>query len=492
VQKRILSIVVIAFLFVSIIFAGCSKFDTTDIGSDLLPAVDNVSTFEEILPIITTQGIFNPDTTRVGSTDDNVLGRITSDPLFGTTQASVYAQFKPTFYPFHYNIPKDSLVAFDSVVLCLSYKGNWGDSMVPLELQVKEVLPNTGGLWDSIYIKKDINYAPALGSTIGTATINISGLKNFIVYANRKDSVKNQIRIKLSTAFAASLFTRDSSETGANNSFRSDALFRAFNNGIAISANGSGNALLYTNFSDPNTRLEVHFRRKNGAVIDTTFTSLKVAIGNAGVSPSSTANNIIRNRPAFTSPDEIYLQTTPGTYANLSIPQLSTLSNRIIHRAEIIVEQIPDIINSPFAAPDFLYIDLKDTSTNSAINKWKPVYFDLNPGVGYDPDFKLGAFFPTGGIDFRYYGGFVNNKTDQFGNAIKYYNFNITRYVQRIVTNRTPNYILRLFAPYEFTYPQYSSNYIPFGNRLAEGRIKVGSGSNPNYKMRLRLVYSKI
>ncbi len=488
-QKRILSIATVALLF-SIIFVGCSKLDTTDIGSDLLPAVDNVTTFDTILPIITTQGIFNPDTTRVGSTDDNVLGRITSDPLFGTTQASIYAQFKPTFYPYYYDI-KDSLVGFDSVVLCLSYKGNWGDSTVPLQLQVKEVLPNAGGLWDSIYVRKDINYAPALGNTIGTATINISDLNNYIVYANHKDSVKNQIRIKLSTAFATSLFARDSSVAGANNSFRSDSLFRAFNNGIAIIANGSGNALLYTNFNDANSKLEIHYRRKNAGVIDTTFSLLKVSISNAGVSPSSTANNIIRNRPAFTSPNEIYLQTTPGTYANLSIPQLSALSNRIIHRAEIIVEQIPDIVNNPFAEPDFLYIDLKDTGTT---NNWKPVYFDLNPGVRYDPDFKSNSisFFPTGGIDFVYYGGFVKNKTDQFGNAIKYYNFNITRHVQQIVTNHTPNYPLRLFAPHEFTYPQYSSGFIPFGNRLAEGRIKVGGGNNANYKMRLRIIYSKI
>jgi hypothetical protein len=116
----------------------------------------------------------------------------------------------------------------------------------------------------------------------------------------------------------------------------------------------------------------------------------------------------------------------------------------------------------------------------------------LNPGVGYDPDFKLGSFFPTGGIDFLYYGGYARDKKDQFNNLIKYYNFNITRYVQQIVTNHTPNYSLRLFAPSEFTYSQYSSGFIPFGNRLAEGRIKVGGGNNPNYKMRLRLVYSKI
>jgi Domain of unknown function (DUF4270) len=503
-QKRILFITIIALIF-SVTFAGCSKLDTTDIGSDLLPAVDNVNTFEEILPVNTTQGIFNPDTTQVGATDDHVLGKINNDPLFGTTEANVYAQFKPTFYPYYYNIPKDSLVAFDSVVLCLAYKGNWGDSLIPLQLQVKEIanIPGNNGQWDSVYKIKSINYAPTTGSgVIGNATINIADLGKYMVYTNHKDSVKNQIRIKLSGAFVTELFLRDSSISGPKNSFRSDSLFRAFNNGIAIIANGSGNSLVYTNLNDANTKLEIHYRRKNGATIDTTFSSFKIALASTSspILPSSTANYIKRTRPAFTSPNEIYLQATPGTYANLNIPALSTLSNRIVHRAEIIIEQIPFNTQSDndFSAPDFLYIDLKDTT---ATDRWKPIYFDLNPSLGYDPD-NGNVFFPRSGsglaIDYAYHGGYPRSKTDMFNNPIKYYNFNITRYVQQIVTKHTTNYNLRLYAPYLINYPQYynasisESGQRTGNNLLATGRVRVGSGTNPNYKMRLRIVYSKI
>ena len=40
---------------------------------------------------------------------------------------------------------------------------------------------------------------------------------------------------------------------------------------------------------------------------------------------------------------------------------------------------------------------------------------------------------------------------------------------------------------------EYSKSLVfAFKNSLANGRIKVGSGSNPNYKLRLRIVYSKI
>ncbi|MGC4104665.1 DUF4270 family protein [Ferruginibacter sp.] len=492
-QKRILPLTFIAFLF-SLVIAGCSKLDTTDIGSDLLPAVDNVSTFDTVLSITTTQGVF-ADTTKVYNTDDQVLGHITNDPLFGTTQADVFAQFKPGFFPFYYGNAGDTIVGFDSVVLCLSYKGFWGDTSVPVQLQVFEVQNNTGGLWDSVYQGKTVNFAPTLtGGAIGTALVDVRTLGNYIKYTNGKDSVKNQIRIKLNSSFANALFTRD---TLHNDAFKSDSLFRVFQNGLGIVAGGSGNGLIYTNLTDTSSKLEIHYRRKNtSGVTDTSYTALKITTSTVDVvPPSSTADHIVRNRPAQVSnplPGEIYLQTSPGTYANLSIPALSTLSNRIVHRAELIVEQIPTnpLFDGIFSAPNFLYVDLKDTG---ATNKWKPLYFDLNPNTGYDPDFVQSTiFYPSGGPDFGYFGGFVRDKNDAFGNPIKYYNINITRYVQQIVTKHTPNYNLRLFAPYDFSYSQYATDVFIYNNKLAAGRVKVGGGTNANYKMRLRIVYSKI
>lgn len=496
-HKRILPIVAITFFSVSCLIISCSKLDTTDIGSDLLPAVDNINTFETLLTINTTQGVVNPDTTLVSNLSDHLLGKITGDPLFGTTTANIFAQFKPTFYPYYYGNPNDTIVGFDSVVLCLSYRGNWGDSSQLIDLQVKEISNSANGIWDSLYQSKDINYAPATnGSIIGSTTVNTASLGQYVKYANGKDSVKNQIRIKLSAAFANTIFARDTNILG-NNSFRNDSLFRVFNKGIAIIAN-TGNCLLYTNLTDTSSKLEVHYRRKNGGAVDTVFSSLKVATNNFGLfPPSSTANNIIRNRAGFPvsapAPDEIYLQTTPGTFANLKIPSLDTLSNRIIHRAEIIIEQIPNNtqLDNTFSAPNYLYLDLKDTSI-SATEKWKTIYFDLNPNVSYDPDLKVNSFYPTGGIDFFSYGGYVRSGKDVFSNPIKYYNFNITRYVQQIVTKHTTNYTLRLSAPSYLYYPQYSNSYIPYSNNTGQGRVKVGGGSNANYKMRLRLVYSKI
>lgn len=492
-QKRILFLITVLTSFYFII-GGCAKLDTTDIGSDLLPAVDNVNTFAAEYDITTTQGFFNPDTAVITRADDHVLGKINNDPLFGTTTANVYAQFKPSFYPFYWGNAGDTIVGFDSVVLCLSYKGYWGDSLVPLSLQVREV--NSGGLWDSLNIlSRPVNYTPNSGTTIGNALVDLTKVGNYVVYSNKKDSARNHIRIKLSSSFANSLFARDSLPAG-NNTFRTDSAFRVFQKGIAVIANGSGNCLLYTNLTDSMSRLEVHYRKKNGGAVDTSFTSLRmISSATSNNIASITVNNIIRNRTgaeiASANPNYIYLQTSPGTYANLHIPALDTLSNRIVHRAEIIMDQVPDnpYLDSAFTSPDFLYLDLVDSTTSTP--KWKPVYFDLNYNAGYDPDFKTANFFPSGGIDYFTFGGFVRFKSDGLGSR-RFYNFNITRHVQQRLTKHTPNYTFRLFAPYSFKYPQHFESDIPGNNKIAKGRVRLGSGTNANYRMRLRIIYSNI
>lgn len=511
-QRRILLIGAIALLLLSsLINWSCSKLDTTNIGSDLIPAVDNVHTFADTLTINTTQGIFN-DTTLVPREVDHVLGRINTDPLFGQTTANIFMQLKPTFYPYYYGNAKDTInnslvpgTGFDSVVLCINYKGFWGDSNQLIHLEVRTVNQNNG-LWDSIYKTKNINFVPSTGATIGSADVDVRTLGNYVKYSNHRDSSVNQIRIKLSSSFANLLFTRDTTDGSPNNAFRTDTLFKLFNNGIAVLATGSGNGLMYCNLADTNTKLEVHYRRRNGGIIDTAFSSLILNNYPSGISsngvvvngPSSTVNNIIRNRAGFPvstpAPGELYLQTTPGTYVNLDIPALSTMPNRIIHRAELIVQQIPNntFFDGIFSPPSFLYVDLKDTGTTQ---KWKPIYFDLNPSSPYDPDntAAFSTYFPAQGIDLFYHGGYVRSGTDYLGNPNKYYNFNISRYIQQLVTKHAPNYQLRLYAPSNLYYPQMTdAAYIPFTNATAKGRVKIGGGNNPNYRMMLRIVYSNL
>ena len=501
-QKRILPLAVTAVLLISLFSLNCTKLDTTDIGSDQLPIVDNVNTFADTLLINSTQGYFN-DSTTIGKYDDYAVGSITNDPLFGTTTANIYMQLKPAFYPYYFGNSGDTIVGFDSVVLCLKYAGFWGDSLLPVGLVVKEVID--GAFKDSAsnsnFIENTTAYRPNVsGTVLGSASIDARKMADTIYLNNGRDKVINQIRIKLSAAWAAQLFNRDSIKSNSvNNAFYNDSIYLSFYNGIAVIASGTGNGLLYASLSDTATKLEVHYRKKNGGKVDSVYSSLRLnpsrgnSVANAPV--SNTSNYISRNWNGFPvknpAATEHYLQTSPGTFVNLNIPALAGLSNRVIHRAEIIVQQIPTdpILDEKFSAPNFLFLDLKDTGTTT---KWKPIYFDLNTSEIYYPDYKVSPYFPSQ-IDYQYFGGYRRSKTDPLtGNLIKFYTFNISRYVQQIVTDRTRSYDLRLYAPFNLNYPQYSPTFVPFGNNIAFGRVRIGSGTNPNYKLRLRIVYSKL
>jgi hypothetical protein len=210
------------------------------------------------------------------------------------------------------------------------------------------------------------------------------------------------------------------------------------------------------NLLEPQTRLELHYKRKNGGAVDTTYSSFFYNSGFQGefVRRGSLSNKIERVRnPLPSGAEELYLQTSPGTFANLEIPGLSGYSNRIIHRAELQIQQIPDPVNDRiFVAPNFMYLDLIDSN----INKWKPIYFDLNPGTFYDPDFKTPGFpyYPSNFIvDFAYFGGLLR-KRETLAGPQAYYHFNISRHVQQIATKGTRNYKFRLFPAHSYSLPQ--------------------------------------
>jgi hypothetical protein len=501
VNKRLLPTALAAYIFVVFVNWSCTKLDTTNLGSDLIPAVDNVNTFADTLDINTTQGIF-ADSFKIYNSENNVLGLINNDPLFGNTEADMFFQLKPGFFPYYFGNSNDSIINVDSVVLGLSYKGVWGDTTKLQQLEVYEINDATFG--DSVFQYKNINYQPVLGAMVGSASIDIRTLpaKRFI--SNGKDSVTNQVRIKLSEQFRQGLAARDTTPLSSNNAFRSDSLFRKAYKGLAVKS-ASGNALMYINLTDANTRLEVYVRKKNKAsgIIDTAYNSFKINTANLGNNlPSASSNYIKRfyspqilNNVTNTAPTALYLQTGPGTFANLSIPGLTGLSNRIVHRASIYMEQDPvDVItDSIFSAPPYMYLDLIDTGAT----KWKPVYYDLSPTVAYDPDNKNGyIYFPgDGAVDHNYFGGVARSRLNAIGQKVIYYEINISRHVQQIATKGTINYRMRLFPAFRMYYPQYSGAVeIPYDNPLAFGRVKLKSGHYPDKRMKMKLIiiYSKI
>lgn len=486
------------------IISSCTKIDTTTIGGDLIP-VDNETTFADTLDIIGTQGTFTDDITTTNRSTTHVLGAITNDPVFGKTNAELFLELKPGFFPYYFGAAGDTIdpvfdnrTRFDSAVLCLSYKYFYGDTNQLQSFKVYAINNSTTDFKDTSY---RLNYRPdgGLGTLIGSATINPKRLADTIHFpGSAAATVNNQLRIKLDNDFLNSFigkWTKADTAAGSTSIYRSDTNFRAAFKGFAIvhDDNTAGSGLFYVSLTDNTTRLEVHYVKRNKAVIDTSFSSFYLTNGNTNVVNSAHANFVQRDSTGSELKDNrqgdaLYIQTTPGTYANLSIPGLANRKNAIIHRAEIFVEQIPSL-DPPTAAiddylipPAYLYLDLID----SANKGFKPIYLDLNPSSIYDPDNSI-TYFPAAGIDYNYFGGY-QHYADSNGKKVYYFTFNITRYVQRMATNGEYNYNFRLYAPVDLYYRGYKTS---FTNSLAYGRIKIGNGINRG-KMRLRIVYSKI
>jgi hypothetical protein len=498
-----------AIFFLLITAAGCTKIDTTTLGSDLIPAVDNVNTFATTFDVHGTQGTFG-DSDRVAITDLHVLGAITNDPVFGKTEAEIFLEMKPNFYPYYFGSAGDTInptvndsTGFDSAVLCLSVKSYYGDTQNPQKFQVYAIKNSSTDFNDSSYL---INYRPNgdwLMNRIDSelTLVDPRRLADTVHYpGSAAITTTNQIRIKLKKDFLDALVADRDTTAAGNGLYKNDANFRSFLKGIAIIPDPSTNpnGLFYVNIIDATTRLEIHYRKKSKTgVVDTSFSSftffprLDTAIGR-----SPHANYLQRDSSGSElvsrDTDALYILSSPGTYANLKIPGLDTLPNCIIHRAEIIAEQVlssnPSIaaIDKILIPPLYLYIDLVDAA--SSTHPFKPVYYDLNTSNYYDPD-NSSAFFPAQGINFNYFGGTRKSKTNISGDLIYYYDFNVSRYVQNMVTKDSTNYPLRLYAPSEL---QYYSRKISFSNNRADGRIKIGNGNNPGYKLRMRIVYSKI
>ncbi len=499
-SRRLLPIAVAATLISVSFFTACNKLDTTDLGSNLIPQVDNVSTFADTLPVTVTQGFFN-DTALLVSTSDFPLGTIGAgeDPVFGKTTSSLYAELKPSVYPFTFGNP-DSLnfagAGFDSVVLCLAYTGFYGDTTVPQRIEVRPItssdLPDTTAF---PFTKRP----SGLGAPIASAVINPSTLRNWVVFRNKKDSVQNQIRIRITDpTFLNDLYHRDTLPTPGNNAFRSDSTWKLQYKGFGIitDSNYTGRkGLFYCNLANSLTRLEVHYRIRNAGKIDTTFASFGFATSVIGANRRSAyACNLTRTytgaeilQPQAPPAQAVYIQTGPGTYANVEIPGLTGMTNRIIHRAELFLEQIPgnQAVDTIFTAPSYLYMDNVDTGTAN----FRPIPYDLNPNISY-------PFYPgLTNFDIGYFGGFRRYKTDPLtGKAIAYYTFNISRHVQSIVTRHERVLPFRIYAPYQLDYTKQLGVFgkESFYNAVAYGRVKLGTGANPNYRMRLRIIYSKI
>ena len=481
----------------TIIFFGCKKLnEATDLGGGLIPPVDNITTFDTSITVLAyndTLGIVN-DSIRLDPSEEFFLGKINSDPFFGKTDARLFLELKPPSYPFTFLNKSDSLY-IDSVVLVLDYAETYGDSVLPQAINVYEIDQSGNFKPDSLYLIRQSNLT--YSNLLGSKTITPQRLKDSVkVY---KDTTISQLRIKLNNSFGTRLLSYDSTSNLLTGAYANDSVFRSKFKGFAVQSMNTGNAIMGFDLSGGGTKLAIYYKYEKRITplvqkLDTTVAYFTFKTGLSTGVNSAAANHIIRDytgTPAQaslnngTSPDPIlYLQNTPGTYASIKIPDLATINNRVIHRAELVMEQVYDISDSLYRSPDFLYLDAVDPTITS-FQKFRAIPYDLHLNDGRTA------------IDYSGFGVTPIISTDISGNRIRTWKFNITRYVQHVLTQTQSLYELRLFPAFRFIEqfgipPASEPTFIAVNPAIAKGRIRLGGGNHPAQKMKLRLIYSKL
>lgn len=494
-------------LAVLIFFSSCRKInEATELGGGLIPPVDYIHTFDTLINTFAYNDSFGlvNDSLRLGKNDEYFMGLISNDPIMGKTDAKVFFELKPFYYPFTFGNTNPDSLYLDSVVLVMSYVETYGDTNALQQVNVYEVDNNlsvNNFRPDSFYLVREnnITYSNLLGSRMFTPSV-----LNDSVFAFR-DTTAGQLRIRLNNSFGQRLLEYDSSSNILTGAYADDSVFRSKFRGFAVES-VSGNAIMGFNLADTSkTKLAIYYRYTKNGKDDTTVANFTFnASGNDFTGGfdlshySAAANYVTRdyNGTPFlaslnngtVSDQHLFIQNNPGTYTYIKIPDLAQVSNRALYRAELIVEQDYDPSDNSFTPPNLMYLDAYDDSVSSNF-KFRTVPYDLEFDVNGNPN--LASF-----------GSFPYTEQDLSGNPIKVWRFNITRYVQNYLTGELPLYDFRLSSPVvikeNYAVPPSSdfvlSVYV--NPSIAKGRVRLigstGAGDINPRRMRLRLIYSRL
>lgn len=487
-----------------VLLVSCNKINqATDMGQDLIPPVDNIHTFDTTLEVETYNMLstFADDSAQSIASDDQYLGLMT-DPIFGKTDARMFFQLVPTNGKANLvNVPGKRYI--DSVVLQVAYLGTYGDTTTPQTITVSELSTTnnfraSGTNRDSAYSIREENFITT--NLLGSKQIIPRSLKDSSIDIRVKDTVLigNTLRIKLNNTFGQRLLDYDT--TGVNDGYSTDSIFLTKVGGFALKSTGGGNAIMGFNIIDNSkTRLIVYYRHDN----TTTAGDIDTAVASYTLEGRvATANYIGRDHNGtqvqVTSGDNVkdpvaYIQNSPGAYTKVKIPGLSGMTNRVIHLAQLQMEQVYDAQDTLFNAPPLLFMDMLDATNN----KYKSIPYAID-NTSFQAANDLGTVLSITSAAYRSFGSFYTFKKDLSNNTIKEWKFNLTRYAQYVVKGMTPVADLRLHANYYTVINNGNPNnngtrvIVQIGSGPAAGRVRLGGGNHPTQKMKLRIVYSKI
>lgn len=450
-----------------LLFSGCNE--ATMLGQDLRPGTGYSQAMEtDTFSIFTHTFPETEDSIPANLTAVMSAGAITTDPVFGKTTAITYMQLGLIKAGFSFA----SSPVLDSVVLSLEYAGYYGDSMSAQQYTVYKVddqdFVDTTRLY---YIDQKFDLEE--NDPLGTATASPYGLKDSVAIYG--DNEAPQLRIKLSNTFGNALLQQK--EDGA---FTNDSTFHTWLKGFAVvpdTISADRKSLILFNLNSAYTGITVYYHNNTEDSLRAFFPfnpetgawSNYIHRNYTG----SAAEQHFKDSSASKSDSLIYLQSKPGLYANIEIPYLQDFPNALINKAELIITQVLDPAANVYAAPPELFL-------------WKYAKPSKDT-LGYliDAGVVISRIYGIQYTNLSYFGGFKEMTTNEHGEKVAQYRFNITRYLQHLISplpsyDETKNHGFRL----GILNPQSSIRDM--------GRVVLGGGNNNTTSMKLHVIYTKI
>ncbi|MGF1924397.1 MAG: DUF4270 domain-containing protein [Bacteroidia bacterium] len=446
------------------LFASCENIST--IGLQIDPKSTIEGTFVDTLTITSRTVRDNPTNT----TDlvRHPLGFL-KDPIFGTSEAKLALSVGLPSAAYSFG----STPILDSAVLVLSYAGEfYGDSTEVYTINVNQ-LTNNLQTEESFLSSKTY---PVNSRVVGTKTGRLfptSKYKITDIVAGGKDtliSVNPQLRIKLDNNFIQDYIVGVPEAT-----LKTDAVFKNFFKGLHVevkSPNGNG-AMMFFELTGANSNLVLHYRKSNTTATPVTIDTLKATfpLGNGVNRAAASVKQNYTGTPIETqlnNPNQqyavTYLQPLAGLKNKISFPSLEKFSSLngqiVINKAELVIDLGVGTDVSPFEPASRLSLYRYDIAEQRVVTE---VYSNDPSAIG----------------------GFYSSTNRQ-------YVFNITTYIQNLVSKKTQDYGTFL-APIP---ANAASDWMPRPSVSSAARSVIGAhnknSSIGESTMKLNLYYTKV
>ncbi len=442
--------------------------ESTILGGSIAHGNGDTPAMETDTFTVRTRTIFRNQDSAYGTTTTNVTaGTINSDPTFGKTVGMVYLQLGLPSASASFSGPAPVL---DSVVLSLRYAGYYGDSMGAQTYTIYRIVDTAfsdTSLKYYIHQQFDIDRSTPLG----TATVTPKGLGDSVSIYGVKEPA--QLRIKLNQAFGNTLLHQDSDGALAN-----DSAFHRWLKGLALvpdSTTAGRNSLMYFELNNTYTGMTVFYK-------NSTTDSLTVYFpfkAQTGVWSNYIQHNFEGSKVAVHLQDSanvsdsvIFLQDQSGLYADIHFPYLQDFPPALINKAELILTQVDDPGNATFQSPYELFLWQYENAEKDSLG------YVVDAGVSFS------SIYGTQFTNMNYFGGLAKMITNKEGKKVVQYRFNITRYLQHLLTptasDKETNYGFRLGI------------MDPLERGRDVGRVVLGGGNHSTYSMKLHVVFTNI